>query len=425
MVSVFALYIYREKKTKIVMAYLETSTEHVNRTNNVNTTDVKFTFGNSMAPVTIFFLLITATFIINLLTCVILLKSKTLRSKRFNYMTLLLSANHIIFCISGYIIVAQMYCKAIGINIPYICFISVLLSYISVTFSLVQILFICIDRYLATFPDISNRKVKRRLDCMYVMSLVVIIFYYSTGYGVISNIESVSCKLSDVFGHNHRISLSTALAVRLTVYACIIILYIRTVLRLLRQVRSVCSHNDLTLMSNGNHSNGVFYSTTTSSTTVTSSQDHNHRSGTSPYALNCGTPSLDKNAKHGMTDISPLDKNMNDECNTRVNKMKLQTRKSIFINNNTTASVAKRGPDSSRVRRFKRTVVTLGVLILVISISCLPSMITNLISILTTVFNPDILAFTNIFALINPLTDPIIYVLRIKEYRSKIKCQSL
>ena len=76
-------------------------------------------------------------------------------------------------------------------------------------------------------------------------------------------------------------------------------------------------------------------------------------------------------------------------------------------------------------KRRKKNIITLGIIILIALISTMPRCVASAIALYlgnTTAITKS-LEISNHFMLINPLMDPVIYILRIKEYRQRLRCK--
>lgn len=76
-------------------------------------------------------------------------------------------------------------------------------------------------------------------------------------------------------------------------------------------------------------------------------------------------------------------------------------------------------------KRRKKNIITLGFIIIIALTSTMPRFVTSGIALYlgNTAAITKSLEISNHFMLINPLMDPVIYILRIKEYRQRLRCK--
>lgn len=313
---------------------------------------------NNISFPTIIFLLISfISLVLNLLAIRVLVKSTKLRTHKFTCLSLYLSVSNLttsFMCIitGVHTIILTLH----NIDIPYVCFVSTLVISICTSCSLVQVFFICLERYLAMQSVSKRKRGTHSLTCVYVIPIIGIILYNSIIFTSTGRTNSTSCNLVKIFAENFWIYQLSSISCRLSTYLLIVIVYVIVLIRLRRGIHML------------NHERGISEQPAVSANNL-SVRHHCH---------SC--------KRYHQPDV-------------------------------------KRQFSSVRLNRIKRSMVTLGLILLVETVSVLPTLITNIVFVSTMDMKLlRVTEYTNILVLVNALADPIIYTLCIKEYRTELKC---
>ncbi|CAC5365982.1 unnamed protein product [Mytilus coruscus] len=312
----------------------------------------------------------TAIFVLNVLALAVLSKSKKLKQNRFHRLTLYLSISNIISSISSLFLIADLLIRLQDVHVPYICSGSTLVTSITVLFSLVQVLFICFERLLATFPRTQANKWSNVYDFLGIGSFVITGAYCSMIHILFEDKQTHGCDMKSLFGDNlWKFQFSLGI-VHLTIFTIISIVYALVVRRLRKMVSP--------LKPTSRHTDSLSQNLTS--------------------------------VRHNTTGPQNNNKNQQEETSIGGRDQRVRSLESSPV-------------DINRAQNFHCALYTLGIIISVMIVSSLLPVIMNLMSAITAdVFSPDILTYVNGLFMINPLCDPIIYVLRIKEFRSMITC---
>ncbi|CAC5388896.1 unnamed protein product [Mytilus coruscus] len=316
----------------------------------------------------------TAIFVLNVLALTVLSKSKKLKKNRFHRLTLYLSISDIIASISSLFLITNLLLKLQDVHLPYICFGSTLVTSFTVLFSLVQVLFICFERLLATFSDTRVNKWNNVYGLLVFGSFVITAAYCCLIHFGFEDKSSNGCEMNSLFGKNlWKFQLSLGI-VHLILFMVMLIVYGILVCRLRKRYYP---------------SKSPKYSQTDSL-----------------------SPTLTFFRRFSIGNKSNNEKQLEENILTggRDNLIcRLESNASSVSNN--------------RAKNFHKALHTLGIIISVMIVSnLLPGMVNLMSAITTDVVSQDVLTYVNGLFLINPLCDPIIYVLRIKEFRSIITC---
>lgn len=328
-----------------------------------------------------------STFILNLVTFIILQRSKKLKENNFVRLLLWLSTSDMVLSFTSCVIIGNTFLQLRCINIPSMCFITSLLTSMALSFSLVQVLFVCIERLFATISMSRGSKWSTWYNSVFAAVLAFDATYVSAVYFIYGDAKSSSCKLVDIFGDKYRYYKLFLPFLNLIIVILISIVYGVVFYRLKKRMLTIVPVSEAT-----NSSGPVTNTTNISSYRI---------SGTLKGAI-------------ASTSVSS-------DVNRSLSSGPTTSGKSGVTVNNLDSHV--HGIDG-RIKRFRRSLSTLIIVIFTVYVCILPSVLTNIASAVTKNKIPDsILEFTNIFILLNPLIDPIVYVLRIKEFRSKLKCR--
>jgi len=331
----------------------------------------EYTEDTSIPVKTVIFLFISIGIsILNISCLVVLAKEKKLKEKRFNTLTIFLSISDAATgLLSAAMSFHSIYYRLTGNDFAPFCVITISLIVTTILFSLLQTLWICVERLIATFPTVRN-------PCpnVSVVFATIVIFILcgcvsipaNIAYG---NIWSESCSVTSVYGKNQITKLKLYTPIYLIVVVCIVVTYIGVICRLYKSWKRVhpTVGSQLALRRYMNTDTSIMSMSATQTTGIT-------------------------------------DGNSNSEYGT-------------------TSAQYQRAQNG--IKRIRKMTITLGLLIMVMLLSVLPNIIFGLV-VIAHPFNVKAhtaLSVSNIFLFINPLFDPIIYVLRMRSFRQHLKCR--
>ena len=308
--------------------------------------------------------------ILNISCLVVLAKEKKLKEKRFNTLTIFLSISDAATgLLSAVMSFHSIHYNLTGNSLAPFCIITISLILTTILFSLLQTLWICVERLIATFPTFRNpcRNVSVVLMTIVIFILCGCVFFpASIAYG---NIWSESCSVTSLYGKNRITILKIYQPINLIIVVCIVVTYIGVIYRLYKSWKRV------------------------------------HPTGGAQLA------------------VRPY-------INTDINTISLSATQTTGITNGNSNSEygttsAQYQRTQSGMQRIWRMTITLGLLIMVMLLSLMPRIILGLIVIAhpSNMKVHTALSFSDLFLFINPLFDPIIYVLRMRSFRQHLKCR--
>lgn len=319
-----------------------------------------------------------AIFILNVCCLVVLSKEKKLKEKRFYKLTICLSVSDAaIGLISSVLSFQNFYYISTGNGLAPFCFLFTPLITTTILFSLLQTLLICLDRLIATFPAVRNpcRNVS------VIFATVVLFSFCATFvfpmYVELGNVWAPGCSTHTILLKNRLTVLSIIQPTMLAIISIIVIVYIIIILRILlswKRVHPQSSEIQRQQMQNSS-SNRFSRQTSFSRQAVTDETTTSH------------------------------------------------------ICNRTTIQIPERHNPNKNVQNITKlnwkTSVTLGLLVLIMLLSVLPKAALGLAE----VYDPFNIKLTNavrtadLLLFLNPLMDPIVYVLRIPKFRKRLRCK--
>ncbi|CAC5395435.1 HCAR1 [Mytilus coruscus] len=345
----------------------------------------------SVTPNVIVFMVLGMTiFILNFCCLVVLSKEKKLKQKRFYMLTIFLSVSD---AATGLVLSASsfqaIYYILTGNGLPPYCFLSGILVTTTLLFSLLQTLWICLERLIATFPAHQNLCEKVAIVPTTVVFYLLCAAFVVPVNVIFGNFWSKSCSVVVIFGQNRITVLSIFQPLFLIIIIAVLIIYIVVILRVYKSWKQVhpCGTNNRRQQTEQDLS------------TVTT-QLH-CISGTNSY--------VEHNTNNDNDNIDRL----------QSNSQQSQLASSAQIATQLT------GRTQSSTQRVWKTSVTLSLLVLVMLVSVVPKVSIGL----AVVNSPkDVnlakaLGIADLFLFINPLLDPLIYVFRIPSFRKRLKCK--
>ena len=307
----------------------------------------KYAKDTSISVKTVIFLFISIGISILSISClVVLAKEKKLKEKRFSTLTIFVSISDAATgLLTAVITFHSILYSLTGNGFAPFCVITISLIVTTILFSLLQTLWICVERLIATFPTVRNPC----LNVSVVFATIVIFilcgcvsFPANIAYG---NIWSESCSVPSVYGKNRIAILKIYQPIYLIIVVCIVATYIGVICRLCKSWKRIHPTVGTQLATDGNSQSE--YGTT-------SAQYQRTQSG---------------------------------------------------------------------MQRIRKMTISLGLLIMVMLLSVMPRIILRLV-IIAHPFNMRVhTAFSISFLFINPLFDPIIYVLRMRSFSQHLKCR--
>lgn len=325
----------------------------------------------------------TATLILNIISLIVLLRSGKLRKSKFLSLLISLSINNVVVSFVSISIIVTTLVQMQCVHIGNVCLFLHLLTNTALSCSLLQVIFICIERLVATFSVSNHKRWSKVYIAVYSVSMLTTATFVVFVYSYFSDFESSSCRVVDIFAQNIRPYQFCMCIKRLIMIGTFIAVYSIVVVRLKTRMNQITPS-----VTSGNRA-----STNRITTIQVSSMS------TSQSAL----PNLERNqSTSGRNDLMPKP------------------------GSNNLSQPEGNGPPTgltSREKRFRQSMVTLVIVIIATCVCVLPSVIFNMLSSLTVgVVSDKTLEFINIFVVLNPLIDPIVYVLRIKDFRDQIRC---
>lgn len=348
----------------------------------------------------------TATLVLNLLSLSVLLRSKKLRKSKFLSLLLSLSINNVVVSFASISIIAATLVQMQCINIGYVCLCLHLLTNTAMSCSLLQVLFICIERLVATFSVSTTNRWSRTYTCIYTVSMLITAGYVTLLFVLYADHESSSCRTDEMFAENYwlyKLLLGIKRLIMIVTFSAVystVVVRLKTRMKKISPLGSIQQNAQLSI----NKTNNVQPSTTSLSPTASTSAFHGFTKLQTSSKLNETTDHDNVQHQSAQDGSQPSTKE-----------------RSQFDN---VESSIETNQGNSRAKRFRQSMVTLVMVIIATSVCVLPSIVTNMLSALTVdVVSNGTLEFTNIFIVLNPLIDPIVYVLRIKDFRDKLKCR--
>lgn len=115
-------------------------------------------------------------------------------------------------------VIANFYLQSKDIFLPYICVLGTLVVSSSNTYSLVQVLFICIERYRAmTVTDtVEEQTWTRNVNVICIIAGLFLIIFNTSVFLTLSDTNSISCKQKDIFKNNFWIIVFLSISIRCT-----------------------------------------------------------------------------------------------------------------------------------------------------------------------------------------------------------------
>lgn len=341
------------------------STLTLNSTHKIDTDRVR------LLTVTIGMLVVSIVIVILNVCCLtILAMDKKIKQKRFEMLTMCLSiSDAAIGIISVTSRSRSLYLRSSGENVPHFCYFIEILLIATFLFSLLQTLWICIERYIATFPSLTNPCQKVSIIGMtvalYVLCFVLVLIYFLL-YG---NFWSTACNIQGILGQNRKHFLRIYQSTKLIIVIAIILTYSGVIFRVYRSWRRIQPLLGNTTL--GRRQSRVFSISMTTAQTALSTQNQ------------------DANSQgHSSTNQRSVDKSKN------------------------------------KIRKTVKIAITLGLIILILLIATLPKVFVGLLVMNEPILTPEHLVaiqVVDISIYINPLLDPVIYVIRINSFRERFK----
>ncbi|CAC5392375.1 unnamed protein product [Mytilus coruscus] len=342
-----------------------TSTLTLNSTQEIDTDGIK------ILHLTIIVLSMSIVIAVLNISCLIILaKDKKLKEKRFEMLTICLSiSDAAIGIISIALRSRTIYFRSTGENTPHFCYFFEILLIATFLFSLFQTLWICIERYIATFPTVTNPCQKMSIIGMtvalYVLCVVLVLIYFLI-YG---NFWSTACNIQGILGKHRKTFLRIYQSAKLIIVCAIVLTYAGVLFRVYKSWRRIQPQ-----LGNAILVRQSFRRPPVTMTTVqTDFSTYNHDASSQG---------------HSSTQLRSVGKSKN------------------------------------RVQKTMKMAITLGILILVLLIAALPKVIIGLLVMNEPSLTPEHLVgiqISDLFIYLNPLLDPIIYVLRIDTFRERLK----
>ncbi|VDH93227.1 Hypothetical predicted protein [Mytilus galloprovincialis] len=345
---------------------------------------------NLSASVVAFLVLGMTIFVSNVCCLVVLSKEKKLKQKRFYMLTIILSVSD---AVTGLVLSASsfqaMYFTLTGNGLPPYCFMSGILLSTTLLFSLLQTLWICLERLLATSPAHQTLCEKVAIVPTTILLYLLCSAFVVPVNAIFGNFWSKSCIAVVMFGKNRITVLSIFRPLLVIVIIAILIIYIVVILRVYKSWKQV-------------HPNGTHI----------------------PRQPGQDLHTVRTQLQCTLRTNSYVDHNPNDD-NDSIDVLQTNPQQRHRVANKAQGVSQLTGSTQSSARRVWKTSVTLGLLVLVMLVSVVPK-----VSIGLAVANSPndanlaiALGIADLFLFINPLLDPLIYVFRIPSFRKRLKCR--
>ncbi|CAC5357645.1 HCAR1 [Mytilus coruscus] len=270
----------------------------------------------------------------------------------------------------------------------HIVFLSGILVSTTLLFSLLQTLWICLERLIATFPAHQNLCEK-----VAIVPTTVVLYLLCAAFVVpknvyFGNIWSKSCSVVAMFGRNRINVLSIFQPLLLIIIIAVLSIFIVVILRVYKSWKQV-------------HPSDTNNRSITEQDLPTVTTQLQCISGTNSY--------VDHNTNNDNDTIDRL------QSNPQQSQLASSTQRATQLT----------GSTQSSTHRVWKTSVTLGLLVLVMLVSVVPKVSIGL----AVVNSPKdaklakALGIADLFLFINPLLDPLIYVFRIPSFRKRLGCK--
>ena len=214
----------------------------------------KYAKNTSISVKTVIFLFISIGISILSISClVVLAKEKKLKEKRFSTLTIFVSISDAATgLLTAVITFHSILYSLTGSGFAPFCVITISLIVTTILFSLLQTLWICVERLIATFPTVRNPC----LNVSVVFATIVIFilcgcvsFQASIAYG---NIWSESCSVPSVYGKTQIAILKIYQLIYLIIAVCIVATYIGVICRLYKSWKRIHPTVGTQLATDGN-----------------------------------------------------------------------------------------------------------------------------------------------------------------------------
>lgn len=346
------------------------STLNLNSTQEIDTDEID-TDGIKILHLTIIVLSISIVIaILNICCLIILAKDKKLKEKRFEMLTICLSISDAgIGIISIALRSRTIYFRLTGENTPHFCYFFTILLIATFLFSLLQTLWICIERFIATFPTVTNPCRKMSIIGMTVALYVICVGLVLIYFLIYGNFWSTACNIQGILGNYRKTFLRIYQSTKLIIVFVIVLTYSGVLFRVYKSWRRIQPQ-----LGNTIHVRQAFRRSSVTMTTV-------------------------------QTDFSTYNNDNSSQGHS-------------------STQLPRVGKSKTRVMKTMKMAITLGILILVLLIAALPKIVIGLIVMNEPSLTPAHLVgiqISDLFIYLNPLLDPIIYVLRIDTFRERLK----
>lgn len=337
------------------------------------------------------------TLLLNLLSFCVLVRSKKVRKSKFLCVLISLSIHNMVLSFTTISTISATLIQLQCVHIGFVCLCLQLLANIAMSCSLLQIMFICIERLFAMFSFRNTSIWSFPYTCIYTTSILGTAAYVTVIFVMYADFDSASCKPDEIFDKNYwRFQLF--IAIKRLVFLCI-----TSIVYVIVFVRLKASMNKISPFPFSEHNENNYKNTVNSIKIASFSGE----------VLTRGSRWLTKVKSPGF------------EQSNKIDNIIQQTQEQSTPTDASGPARETLHGTPGRIKKFRRSMVTLIIVIIATSACVLPSVIINIMSALTfDRVTTNTIEFTNIFIVLNPLIDPIVYVLRIKDFRNQLRCRN-
>lgn len=357
------------------------------------------------------------TLILNALSLCVLIRSKRVRKSKFLCVLIFLSVNNVALSSTTIATISTALIQLKCVFIGQVCLYLQIIANIAMSCSLLQVMFICIERLIAMFSLVNKNTWSHAYAIIYIISMILMAGYVIVLFLIYADFNSSSCRVDEIFVDNLRYFQLFIAGKRLLLICVTTVIYMVVFVRLKINTNKIAPFSNAEAQRSGKEE-------TKCNQVPSTSKDI-------PISLKL------RNEKHSSIENMPKIASKNKttyQSSTSSETYNQRNRMNVFAidqhskdPSTSMTNGTKREPSNastSRFIKFRRSMTTLIIIIIASSACVLPSVITNIYSALSyggvTV---KTIEFTNIFIILNPLIDPIVYVLRIKDFRNKLKCR--
>lgn len=321
--------------------------------------------------------------ILNLICLVAFFRKKKDSTTRFETLTICLSVSDVIFCIQTINYdVLNIFSDSIVNMAPEHCFFRLLFIYGTLIFSMLQTLWICIERFLATFPLANNPCHKISAIWITLALFIICVAYFAVWLTIFADFRPTVCSPIGIFGQNWETHVFMMQPLKLSIILLVCVFYVGLISRTYRSWRRI-------------HPTGNCKRPTRKVPLTT-------RTRCTIFAENSKSGPMNDNSD--MTEANSSTCITKFEDNSTTKQTNIQKQKSRKIVKSTTKG-----------EKMKTMTITLGMIIAILVISHVPKSIIGIVMSQKQSLNDAdiyVIRVSECFVFLNPLCDPLVYILR-------------